>query len=387
VPTKLLFLGVLSYSTHSLLRFLSEHGYEVTVINACHLSTFKRVYGTNIPVYNLYENSKISAMFKGPQAWRRKAILYELAKNLNLKRDALRSILDETETELVYGTYGTRSLPECGMAQKLHVPLVYEFLCYPWTFRKFGEDFDNFMFKRIVNSLDGRVFPSQRMYDYMKNVLGIHTGENLFYMECFPEKFYYRRRLPLLSEVDGQPHIVFTGSNVRARMVFSQIEEIASRRIHVHLARAPDEQEDSTEECTFKDSGFVHPFTWFSFEDIADGTYATFLTQFDACVVTNNFWRYSCQARFHNTIPSRFSLTIPAGIPFVVPEGYMQACEDIINEYQIGFAYRNYTELRDKLYDKSMMKNYQENAIKNAQLFSLESNFVKLDKFLKRLIE
>lgn len=145
--------------------------------------------------------------------------------------------------------------------------------------------------------------------------------------------------------------------------------------------------EDPTGERAFRNSGFIHYFNRFAYPEIADGTFATFLTQFDACVVTYNFWRTSGANRFSNSIPSRFSTALLAGIPIIVPEGYLQGCAGIINKHQIGFAYQNYTDLQNKLCDKSMLNYYRKKAIENAPSFSLENNFSKIDKFLKQIIE
>ncbi len=206
MPISLLFIGHLSISAQALLPYLSENGYDVKVVNTSDWSSENKIYGTNISVYNLYEANKIHALFKGPLDWYRKAMLYSMAKNLNLKRGRLARIIGKTEPDLIYGHWGSYSLPEIGLAQKFHVPTVYEFLTYPCSSIQLGHEIENFFNKRTVNNIDGRVFPTQRMSNYMKRVFGMHLGENLIYLECFPEKFYYRRRLPLLSEVDGQPH-------------------------------------------------------------------------------------------------------------------------------------------------------------------------------------
>jgi len=399
MPIEFLFLGQLTFASESFLSYLSEHDYKVTVINTSDWAFRERIYGTNIPVYNLYEDSKIHAMFKGPLMWYRKALLYGVAKNLGFKRDRLSRIIDKTEKELIYGNWGSYGLPEIGMAQRFHVPIVYEFLTYPCSSIRLGYKIENFFNKRIVNKLDGRVFPTQRMYNYMRNVFGIHLGKNLLFSECFTEKFYYRRRLPLLSAVDGQPHVVFIG--IDDRDILPQIEEVASRKIHVHMCNLnqvgwasrlftsafANAQEGLIEERAFKNLGFIHQFNRFNHQEIADGTFATFLTQFDACLVTYNFWYTSGLYRFSNSIPQRFSMALLAGIPIIVPEGYLQGCEEIINKYEIGFAYKNYIDLKNKLYDKSLLNRYRENAIKNAHVFSLENNFIKMDKFLKRIIE
>jgi hypothetical protein len=231
----------------------------------------------------------------------------------------------------------------------------------------------------------------ESMYYYMRNVFGIHRGENLIFMECYPEKFYYRERLPLLSAFDGQPHIVFIGMDVCE--ILPQIEEVASRKIHFHMCNLnqagwhANAQEGLNGKYVFKNLDFIHPFNRFTYREIADGNFATFLTQFDACLVTYNFWRTSGLSRFYNSIPSRFSIALLAGIPIVIPKGYLKGCEEIINKYQIGFEYENYADLENKLSNESVLNYYQNNAVKNSKLFSLENNFIKMDKFLKRIIE
>ena len=286
---------------------------------------------------------------------------------------------------------GLSSLPEIGMAQEFHVPTVYEFLTYPISSSRLAQKIENFFNRRIVNNLDGRVLSTQRMLYYMKNVFGIHRGENLVFMECYPEKFYYRKRLPLLSAFDGQPHLVFIGMDVCD--ILPQIEEVASRKIHVHVCNVnqagwhANAQEGLSGKYAFKNLGFIHSFNRFTYREIADGTFATFLTQFDACLVTYNFWGASGLSRFNNSIPSRFSIALLAGIPIVIPEGYLKGCEEVINKYQIGFEYENYANLSNKLSNESMLNYYQNNAIKNSKLFSLENNFMKMDKFLKRIID
>jgi hypothetical protein len=386
----LLFLGQLTISAQAFLPYLSEHGYEVTVVNTSSWSFPKKIDETNIPVYNLYEESKLRAMFKGRLEWYRKAILFRLAKDLNLKLNSLNRIIDKTGIDLIYGNWGSYSLPEFGIAQKFHVPTVYEFLTYPCSSKGLGHKIENFLNRRIVNDLDGRVFSTRRMLHYMRNIFGIPRGENLVFMECFPEKFHYRKRLPLLSAFDGSPHIVFIGMDVSD--VLPQIEEVASRKIHVHMCDLnqagwhTNAQGGLGRKHEFKNSGFIHSFNRFTYREIADGTFATFLTQFDACLVTYNFWRTSGLSRFNNSIPVRFSTALLAGIPIVVPEGYLEGCEEIIRKYQIGFAYENYFDLRRKLYEESTLKYYQKNAIENSRIFSLGNNFMEMDRFLKRII-
>src|SRR5665648_502906 len=163
----LLFLGQLTIQANAFLPYLSEHGYEVTAINTLPWYSPRGIEGTNIPVYSLYESCKMSATLKGRLGWFGKASLYNLARNLKLKQQRLRKIIDETGIDLIYGSWGSLSLPEVGMAQEFHIPTVYEFLTYPTTNMSISQKFENFFNKSIVNNLDGRVLSTQRMFYYM----------------------------------------------------------------------------------------------------------------------------------------------------------------------------------------------------------------------------
>jgi hypothetical protein len=388
----LLFLGHFSRQAEAFIPYLAEHGYEVTVINTEHLLSFETVRGTNIPVINLYEESKIRALSKS-QAWRlAKAAVYNAAKNLELKQSKLKRIIETRGIELIYGGWGSFGLPEFGFAQEFNLPTVYEFLTYPCGSTLLSQRIENFFNRQIINELDGRVFSTQRMHRYMKNEFDIDSGKNLVFMECYPEKFFYRKRLPLLSSFDGQPHIVFVGMRARYE-ILTQIEEIASRKIHVHICDLNQDlpeantKEKLTYNNAFKNSDFIHTFDMFTYREIADGTFATFLTQFDAVLVTYNFWRASGLDKFDNSIPSRFSSALLGGIPIIVPKGYLKGCEEVLDKYQIGFTYENYDALKNKLSNKSYLSYYQDNAVEKAKSFSLEANFPRMDKFLKQMIE
>ena len=387
----LLFLGQLTIQANAFLPYLSKNGYDVTALNTAPWYSPKKIEGTNIPVYNLYEGSKISSKLKGQLDWFAKAGIYSVAKKLKLKNHRLKQIIDEADIDIIYGSWGSLSLPEIGMAQEFHVPTVYEFLTYPTTNIITSQKFENFFNRGIVNNLEGRVLSTKRMLSYMKKEFGLHNGENLVFMECYPEKFFFRKKLPLLSTLDGQPHVVFIGMDVGD--ILPQIEAVASKRIHVHMCNPnqtgwnitpSDEGLNLNDE--YINSRFIHFFNRFTYEEIADGTFATFLTQFDACLVTYNFWNASGISRYNNSIPSRFSIGILAGIPIVIPKGYMNGCEEIIDEYQIGFEYETYSDLNQKIRNKNMLNYYQNRASENSKVFSLEKNFLKIADFLKRII-
>jgi hypothetical protein len=173
---RLLFLGELDIHAGALLPFLSKHGYDITVINTSHWMFPNKIYGTAIPVCNLYRKSKITFLFKGRLEWFRKAALYNFARNLNIVRNWLKQIIRQEETDVIYGSWGSQSLPEISLAQKFDIPVVYEFLTYPTNIVSFVEKIENFFNRGTINRMDGRVLSTQRILDYMRNVFGARHG-------------------------------------------------------------------------------------------------------------------------------------------------------------------------------------------------------------------
>jgi hypothetical protein len=110
------------------------------------------------------------------------------------------------------------------------------------------------------------------------------------------------------------------------------------------------------------------------------------MTQFDACLVTYD-WRRATSNSARNSLPGRFSSAITAGIPFVMPKNCLKSCEDMINQHQIGFAYANYDELRNKLDDTDLMSSYEHNVVSKSNIFTLENNFEEIDRFLRKMAQ
>jgi len=375
---KLLFSGELDIHASALLPFLRRHGYKVTLINTSHWFFVQKI--DDIPVHNLYYKNEIRFLFLGrhPRAhieWLRKAMLYGLAGKTRLTYNIIKQTIKREGIEVIYGSWGSPSLPELRLLQKFHIPIVYEFLSYPTSISSFAVKLENTFNRGIINSLNGRVFATQRMLDYMANTFGIYHGRNMVFMECYSEKFFYRRRLPRLSESDGQPHLIFIGLD--ACDVIPQINEIIRRKIHVHLC---DGEGLVQRLCTPKFRNFVHTFNKVDYRILS-----TFMTQFDGCLITYNFLKASTLDRFYNSVPNRFSLALTAGIPMIMPRGYLKGCEEIVNEHQIGFAYIGYDDLKNKLSDEALMDYYRRNAVDKSKDFTLENNFEKFDEFLKHI--
>jgi hypothetical protein len=375
----LLFIGQLGIPESFFLPFLGKHGYNPTIINTGNGSFPETIEGTDILVDNLYEKSKLRLFFGGRFGLFTKATFYDLFRTNNKLATKVKQIIKEEGIDVIYGSWGSQGLPEFVLLQRFEAPTIYEFRCYPYNVFGFAEDIENFLNRSVIQGLTGRVFATQRMLDYVKKEFDVRHGRNIVFAECYPKKCFYRKRLPLLSENDGQPHLLFIGSD--AYDILPQIKEIIRRQIHVHIffTKGFPEIKDPRHEK------FISTFEHFDHYKMLNGEFGTFMTQFDACLVTYNFWRASCLGRFYNSIPSRFSFALTGGIPIVMPKGYLVGCEEIIIKHQIGFAYTDYEDMRNKLNNEELMDYYRRNAAAKSEKFYLENNFQKIDTFLRQI--
>lgn len=382
MPIHLLFIGDLFIHEQDFLRFLDSRRYKLTVINTSYWELPKLIRGTKIEVENLYENSRIARkVFRRKSlGWFIKAGVYNLFGATRLFNSEIKKIIKHADVNLIYGSWGSTSLPEMQMVQKLELPIVYEFLSYQTYERYFAEKVENAFNAHVICSLYGRILPTERMLDYLKDNFKIYNGQNIVFPELYSQQCYYRKRLPRLSDSDSEPHVVFIGRLLYGSNISSQFEEILRRRIHIHICETSDYTQMF---LNSKYGGFFHTFREFEMPELLDGSFATFMTQFDACLVTYNSDKATTMNRLHNSVPNRFSFALTAGIPIIMPKGYLLGCEEIVSKNQIGFTYGNYDDLIGTLSNIDLMEYYRNKAIENKKTCTLENNFEKIDTFLK----
>jgi hypothetical protein len=383
MATNMLYIGEIDMHVRDFLPFLATHGYNVTVISTSCVGFPRTINGTDIPVYNLYEDRKVRFVFKESvgRAWILKAASGGMLQRLGFTFDEVRQILKKKEIDVIYGSWGSIGLPELRFIRKFNVPIVYEFLYYPLVPFRVIEKVENFLNRSIIKSLDGRIFASSIMLNYMESTFDLHLGSNTVIVPSYSKRCFYQKRLPKLSDDDGEPHLVFLG--VTNSDVLPQVLEMLQRKIHVHVCETTG-IENRLHMSRLKD--FCHIYRRYSTNEFLDGSFATFMTQFDACLVTYD-WRRATSNSARNSLPGRFSSAITAGIPFVMPKNCLKSCEDMINQHQIGFAYANYDELRNKLDDTDLMSSYEHNVVSKSNIFTLENNFEEIDRFLRKMAQ
>ncbi len=370
----LLFVGQVSLPESFFIPFLSKHGYSTTVISTDLGKRLPAIPGTDIAIYSLYDKSIIRQLFEGRLGLLKKAAFYRLIGSNPKLFSKVNQVIEKDKIDVIYGSWGTQGIPEFKLLQNFEVPTIYEFRCYPSNELDFAVQLENFLVRNVVRGFSGRVFPTERMFHYVCNKFGIPFGNNTVFEESYPKQCFFRKRLPLLSEKDGQRHLLFIGMD--AYDILPQIKEIIGRQIHVHCLLP--------KESRLKNSRFIKIFKPFTHDQLSNGEFGTFMTQFDACLVTYNFAKATCLERFQNTIPNRFAFALTGGIPIVLPKGYFKGCEDFIKKHDIGFAFSDFSDLNKKLNEEKLMEHYRKTSISKSPEFTLETNFHKIDSYIRQ---
>jgi len=375
----ILYFGTLnSYVTQNDILVFRKNRHDLTIINVYPIDGNCKEglidYEKLIDIYDADTSGKLIRIDRA---------IARMSKNIivdcfKLKAKKFREIFKDNAFDMVYASWGSNMIPYMKIIQKakLKVPIVYNFLSYPQNVYKWKVFLENWYCQKTIENLDGRIHATEEMYRYMINHFNLRKhGLDTVITPFFSKRYRFRRRLPLLSEYDGEPHIVYIGPmSLPWDDIRQEIYEITREKIHFHMAQP---------NVSIKSNPYLHFFPYFPLPQLTDGSLATFMTQFDACIVLFNFKACSCMDRFYNSFPSRFLFALNAGIPVVMPKGYLPECEKFVNEHQIGFAYGNLAQLKMMLNDEDLMRRCRRNALKKTADFTYEKEFHKLDELIK----
>lgn len=372
----ILYLGsLMSYVTQNDIGVFCSMGHKVAILNPYpvpkdHITGLVK----SGDIVNFHDRAYLENLYRG--GWGKVAAF--MLGVLRRGERTLRNLVYDHRIELVYATWGSNMIPMVKIMQqaKLKAPIVYSFMSYPQNVYRWKVALENWYCRKPIEHLDGRIHATKNMLRYMDHRFNLKKhGLDIVMTPFFSKRYFYRRRLPLLSEKDGEPHLVFIGPiNLPWDDIRQEIYRITREKIHLHIAQT---------NATIKVNPHLHLFKYFPLERLVDGSLATFMTQFDACIVLFNFKVCSCMDRFYTSLPSRFLSALNAGIPVVMPRGYLLACEEFVKRHQIGFAYKNLTELKGMLSDDSLMHKYRANAIKKRDSFTYEENLRELNKLIR----
>lgn len=293
------------------------------------------------------------------------------------KYNAVKSIIEEEDIQIIFAAWGTDVIPDIIFLRTIssEIPIVHYLPTFPTSQTSWlREKIEIFLFKKVVQLVNGFMAGSHKMREFLLNEYGLDPRAVIVYPIFFTSEYFAKEKLSTLSDSDGEPHLVCTGSTNIAyycNNVIEQISEIARTKIHVHCIR---------NEYIVANSPYLHFFERFHIPDMINGALATFLTQFDGCLVLYNVPIE--RLRYEFSIPQRFLFCFTAGIPIFMPKGIFRSCEEIIEKHQIGIVYNNIEELKSVLCDPKVMKVLKNRASTLSRDFMFEAQAKQLSLFL-----
>ncbi len=385
-----------------------DAGYKVTVLNAN--ERYFLPYLPGFPsfknIINLYEGKEVRlGMIRDKTQKVLKKILtgvrldcssYVMKVRENLERNMfkritpdirkkIQQVMQDNKIDVVYSTWGITCFPEIKAIQDagFFIPTILNVETYPFYFTDtidIPSSKSDPVSSEIIKKLAGRIYGTELMKKYFEQNFETKSfGKNLVMMSFFREKYLYKRRCPLLSEKDNSPHLIFIGNTAFSQRtvddVRSQLYEIAESEIHVHLGQ-PD--------IKLKKHPYVHVFPLFGDKQVADGTFTTFMTQFDGSIMLYNLDKV--YMRFYISLPLRFLTAVYSGIPVFASAKYFAGCAEIIDKYKIGFAYKDIQDMRKVLLDKLRMDVLRNDCLAAAPALTFERNFHLLNEFIKDVV-
>lgn len=248
----------------------------------------------------------------------------------------LRALIQRHRPNFVFAHWGVGVLPEVALAKSVapELPVVLNMETFPTAAQSgLREGLELKIFKRMHWAIDGLIIPTLEMANIVLNL-----APSLKKKPRWVSPFYYPRefapyaRLPKLRDKGSRPHVVFMGQfdlQYTINNVHQEILSLADIGIVVHCAATADLEHPN-----------VVQFEPFDGQKLTSGVLTTFMTQFDACLVTYAMPKRT-PMRFSTSLPSRFLIALAAGIPILLPRGRFSAMERFVKEQSIGFVYRD----------------------------------------------
>lgn len=302
-------------------------------------------------------------------------------------RQSLVGTLIENRTDLVFASWDSSALVESRFllnglrSAGLKVPVVFRFLMYPANVTTPMIRLEHRLLRKTFTDFDGRIWPTEIMRGYCsENLCADFSGARDIVLPFLPSVDYFpRRRNPLLSLNDCEPHIVYVGSTDfrnPLRNISDVIREITDNRIHLHMSKITP---DRLARRMAHENPYLHVFDPVQMENLAH-----FMTSFDGCLICYNYTARSRIDRLQNGIPNQMFWGIASGVPVFVysPKGELAACENLVRDLGIGENVKSVSDLGGILADKTGMHRLQQTVLSELDDHCYERYLPGLGEFL-----
>lgn len=242
----------------------------------------------------------------------------------------------------------------------------------------------------LGRALDGFVFYSDSMRQLFQRCVPTSRGKPwLAMVEPFPSRAYSNptqgggSTRHVLERHDGCPHVVFTGN---ASMIWSSryreareavggfLARLAGRGIHVFLNSVADLRSVSN----------FHHYPAFSNAQLLDGTFAGYLSEFDAHLVIYHEVNGTIRRRVASGLSTRMAFAMTSTCPIAVSRG-SRFVEEYWGDAPFGFAFDALDDLVESLNDGEKLRRCRLNMEHVRAAYSFEAQTSRINRFLNVL--
>lgn len=239
----------------------------------------------------------------------------------------------------------------------------------------------------VINSY---VFYSDYMRRLFCQKIETATGKPYFnIVEPFLEKAFdgyadHQPDIPKLERVDNSPYVIFTGRGSALWKTFSLgdrrdalgnfFKKLAARGVHVFLSPNSDT----------KNLPNLHHYPYFSNQDLYEGRFAQYISQFDAHVVMYNECSGTMKRWVSTGLSTRFAYALTATAPLAVSQT-SQFAEELWHDLPFGFSFQNPIDLSISLHDRSKLALLRSNMQQVHRSYSFESQARRIADFFESI--
>lgn len=256
---------------------------------------------------------------------------------------------------------------------------------YPDTWASLLEYLERRTWKRYLPCLDGLVYYSDPMRKLFETALGVNDRPGIVMMEPFLSAVFADETPPRTDHlVPGSPNVVFIGRadrlyardpRIRKDAVGYLLEGLAARRVTVHVAS----------NAGLRLGSRLVRYPYFRNAEIFDGTFARFLSSFDANLAIYNEQSLVMRQQSALGLSTRFALALAARAPIAVSESAAFA-RDLFRQHAFGFTFSDIPDLARKLHDRGLMADLKSRYPDLRPVFSFEACRPRLEAFLRQLV-
>lgn len=196
--------------------------------------------------------------------------------------------------------------------------------------------------------------------------------------DLHPKSFFVEKE-KILSSENKSNSLIFLGAPERwggkIDNIDLELNEIINNKIQLTVNE--NVKNNSNLKC--------NSYKYFSDDQVFNGDLADSVYKNKVALITYNVKTPS--ERFRSTLPTRFFTALSAGLVIAVKSGHFKAVESFISKYNIGFVYKDISQLKNELQNEKKIALYSKNIIENLFIFTAESQSEKITQILKNYVQ